>query len=337
MRPGHGVFDEQEFMNLHAFHLENCQDYARIIDMIYPTWNKPKRADAIPPLPVRFFKEHDLKSDSNDSELKLMVSSGTSGIRSRIFLSRVNGIAQQKALLNLGRDVLGPERLPMLVMDTEAVHDPATGFSARAAGISGFKLFAKHAKFVLGRSGELDQSVIHQFKATDKFFVFGFTWVMWSILRDLKMSDQIFPPELNVIVIHGGGWKKLEGTGVSKAEFRALAMKVFGPNTKVVDYYGMIEQTGSIYFECEEGYFHDTQYGSVIVRNPDTMDCLSDGQLGLIQVNSVLPRSYPGHALLTEDLGKRWLNKCECGLSSPRFQVVGRLKKVDVRGCSDAT
>ena len=44
-------------------------------------------------------------------------------------------------------------------------------------------------------------------------------------------------------------------------DFKALAIKVFGPNTRVVDYYGMIEQTGSIYFECEDGY--------LMIRNTD--------------------------------------------------------------------
>lgn len=329
--------DTHALINLHSFHLMHCNDYARIISMIYPDWGDPERVDAIPPLPVRFFKEYDLKSDLNDSELKLMVSSGTTGARSKIFLSRENGIVQQKALLNLGRKVLGPERLPMLIMDTSAVQDPSHEFSARAAGINGFKLFSKHSKFVLDQSGELDQSVIDHFAAVDKFFAFGFTWVMWNILRDLDNRNQRFPPGPDITLIHGGGWKKLEGTGVSKKGFQELAMKVFGPKTRVIDYYGMIEQTGSIYFECTAGYFHDTEYGSVIIRDPETMVCLSDGELGLIQVNSVLPRSYPGHSLLTEDLGKRWLGKCECGLLSPRFQIVGRLKKVDVRGCSDAT
>ena len=337
MSDDHGVLDSQELINLHAFHLENCKPYARIIDMIYPSWDDPKRVDEIPPMPVRFFKEYDLKTGPQESEFKLMVSSGTSGIRSRIFLSRSNGIAQQKALMNLGREVLGSARMPMLIMDTVSVQDSSKGFSARAAGINGFKLFAKRSKFILDESGELDQSVIASFAGANSFFVFGFTWVMWGILCELNNQNRTFSGESDVTVVHGGGWKKLEGTGVSKKDFKALAIKVFGPNTRVVDYYGMIEQTGSIYFECEDGYFHDTEYGSVVIRNPNTLSCAPDGELGLIQVNSILPRSYPGHSLLTEDLGRRWVTRCDCGLDTPRFKVVGRLKMVDVRGCSDAT
>jgi len=328
--------DPQELLDLHAFHLEHCSDYARIIDSIYPNWSDAKHVDEIPPLPVRFFKEYDLKSNVGDQELKLMVSSGTSGVRSRIFLSRTNGIVQQKALMTLGKQVLGPQRMPMLIMDDASVVDHTQSFSARAAGINGFKLFSKTSSFVSDRSGVIDRSVLKHFAKIENFFAFGFTWVMWRILSELDNLNLRFPDHSNVTVIHGGGWKKLEGTGVSKEAFTGLATRVFGPKTRVVDYYGMIEQTGSIYFECSGGYFHDTKYGSAIIRHPETMQCLTKGELGLIQVNSVLPKSYPGHSLLTEDLGRKWVGQCECGSLSPRFQVVGRLKMVDIRGCSDA-
>ena len=57
---------------------------------------------------------------------------------------------------------------------------------------------------------------------------------------------------------------------------------------------------------------------------------------GLIQVLSLLPRSYPGHSLLTEDLGTiHGEDDCPCGRSGKRFSVSGRLKDVEIRGCSD--
>ena len=336
MIESHGILDPQDLLDLHAFHLDHCSDYSHILGAIYPSWTEPKGIDEIPPLPVRFFKEYDLKSDTNEQELKVMVSSGTTGPRSRIFLSRSNGIIQQKALINLGKRVLGAERMPMLIMDDASVHDPKKSFSARAAGINGFKLFSSQSTYVLDRSGVIDQSAVEYCSTLKKFFAFGFTWVMWGILRELDSLDLNFPDELSVTVIHGGGWKKLEGTGVSKEQFQALAVRVFGPNTRVIDYYGMIEQAGSIYFECTAGYFHNTEYGSVIIRDPNNLDCLINGEVGLIQVNSVLPRSYPGHSLLTEDLGRSWLGRCDCGSDLPRFEVLGRIKSVAVRGCSDA-
>ena len=57
---------------------------------------------------------------------------------------------------------------------------------------------------------------------------------------------------------------------------------------------------------------------------------------GIIQLLSVLPYSYPGHSLLTEDegilLGE---DDCSCGRLGKYFKIVGRLKNAEIRGCSD--
>jgi hypothetical protein len=60
------------------------------------------------------------------------------------------------------------------------------------------------------------------------------------------------------------------------------------------------------------------------------------GEKGVIQVVSVLPESYPGHAILTEDegvlLGE---DDCACGRKGKYFKILGRIKNAEVRGCSD--
>jgi hypothetical protein len=326
----------QDLISLHQYHLNHCPTYSDIIDAIYPSWKPPKHLAEIPPLPVRFFKEFALETRTDKQELKVMVSSGTSGLKSRIFLSRENSILQQKALLDLGKQVLGSQRQPLLIFDSSSIIADRSDFSARAAGINGFKLFSKGSSFALNKDGQIDPAVLSEFQSHETFFVYGFTWVVWGLLQRLEELGIRFPKNPNVIFVHGGGWKKLEGSGVSKGQFKQRVINIFGDNTRVVDYYGMIEQTGSIYFECTAGYFHNSQYGSVLVRNPKTMEIVADGEIGLIQVNSLLPKSYPGHVLLTEDLGRRWKGKCECGSGSPRFHVLGRLQSVEVRGCSDA-
>ena len=70
---------------------------------------------------------------------------------------------------------------------------------------------------------------------------------------------------------------------------------------EVADYYGMVEQTGCIYLECEEGHLHASTYSDVIVRRPLDFSLASVGERGILEVVSLLPESYPGHALLTED------------------------------------
>ena len=59
---------------------------------------------------------------------------------------------------------------------------------------------------------------------------------------------------------------------------------------------------GSVFFECPAGFFHPPNVGDLIIRDPRSWRPAPDGTPGVIQVLSLLPRSYPGHSLLTEDL-----------------------------------
>ena len=104
----------------------------------------------------------------------------------------------------------------------------------------------------------------------------------------------------------------------------------------VHDYYGMVEQAGSIYMECEKGHLHSSIFSDIIIRNPKDFSVAKVGEKGIIQVLSILPNSYPGHSLLTEDegilLGE---DNCSCGRLGKYFKIVGRLKNAEIRGCSD--
>ena len=62
-----------------------------------------------------------------------------------------------------------------------------------------------------------------------------------------------------------------------------------------------------------------------------------EGEKGIIQLLSILPLSYPGHSILTEDIGIILNDKnCECAKNGKRFKVIDRVKNSEIRGCSDA-
>ena len=60
----------------------------------------------------------------------------------------------------------------------------------------------------------------------------------------------------NGILLHGGGWKKLEKRKLITNYSKKIKKKINLSN--VFNYYGMIEQTGSIFLECKFGFFHTT-------------------------------------------------------------------------------
>ena len=57
---------------------------------------------------------------------------------------------------------------------------------------------------------------------------------------------------------------------------------------------------------------------------------------GIVELVSVLPTSYPGHVLFTEDEGEiLGEDDCPCGRKGKYFKIYGRIKNAEVRGCSD--
>jgi hypothetical protein len=166
-----------------------------------------------------------------------------------------------------------------------------------------------------------------------RLFIFGFTFMIW---RHLYQTLEHAGLELNnATMVHGGGWKKLAEEQVSDATFRAGLKKAFGI-TDVRNFYGMVEQVGSIFMHSVDGYIYAPNFADVIIRDPQSWKLAEAGQEGVIQVLSILPLSYPGHSLLTEDLGTIFdSGQSPEGWTGTRLKVSGRVPRAELRGCSD--
>tara|TARA_B110000879_G_C11094623_1_gene480483 strand:+ start:135 stop:1214 length:1080 start_codon:yes stop_codon:yes gene_type:complete len=320
-------------------HYDSCSFYKNMMDGVGYKYNKDYNYNQLPFLPVRLFKMFDLMSRNKKEIIKTMTSSGTSGQAvSKIYLDRETSSAQTKVLTKIVSSYIGNSRKPMLIIDTDAVLKNRNMFSARGAGILGFSMFGSKRMFALNEDMTLKVDEIKDFLDLHKgktIFVFGFTFMIWQhFYKELKEKN-IKIDLSNGIMIHGGGWKKLISESVNSDEFKSKLNQVSQIN-QVYDYYGMVEQTGSIYMECEEGHLHCPVYSDIIIRRPFDFSEASIGEKGIIQVLSILPRSYPGHSLLTEDegilLGE---DDCKCGRLGKYFKIVGRLKNAEIRGCSD--
>ncbi|MDB4644845.1 hypothetical protein OAF37_02190 [Rubripirellula sp.] len=322
-------------------HRENCESYNRILKSRDVTASSIRTIADIPFLPVRLFKDYTLRSVAGDQVFKTMKSSGTTGQKvSQIFLDREATALQTKILTTIVSSHIGKARLPMLVLDTASVMQNRNTFSARAAGIRGFSIFARNQHFAFDEQMKLDQRKLGAFldKYGDKkFLVFGFTFMIWKHFYNALQSLNYRPDMSKAFLIHGGGWKTLTDVAVDAEAFKSgLAATCRIPSSNIRDYYGMVEQTGTIHMECEHGVLHTSVYGDVIVRRHTDFKPVAPGESGVIQVLSVLPTSYPGHSLLTEDEGK-FLGEddCPCGRKGKYFKVLGRLKNAETRGCSD--
>lgn len=291
---------------------------------------------SLPYLPVRAFKELDLASVPREDIIKVLTSSGTTGQAvSRINLDAENANRQQRALAAVMQAVLGGERLPMLIVDTKSVIRSRSSFSARAAGVIGMMTFGRRHTWLLDDEMVLDRDALRAFLeefSGQPFLVFGFTFMVWKYL--LQAVD---PGEFDLsggILIHSGGWKKLEAEAVDNDVFKAEWAKRTGLRT-VRSFYGMVEQIGSTFIEGDDGWMYAPNFADVVIRRQSDWGIAEHGEPGVIEVISALPTSYPGNVLLTEDLGVSAPDAEDGPWRGPRFRILGRLAKAELRGCSD--
>ena len=333
----------KELLELTKFHKEHCTEYARFLNAIGFDERNVKTIADIPFFPVRLFKNVDLLSIPREDVFKTMTSSGTTGQSvSKIFVDKETAIIQQKVMIKILGDYWGKKRLPLLVIDSKETVRNRQMFTARGAAIMGLQVIAKEMVFALNDDMSLNVDAVKMFLdkySGQRFIMFGFTFIVWQHLykvfensgpfniKDYDLSD--------VFLMTGGGWKKLISDSISQDEFKSRMRETLGIR-HFLDHYGMVEQTGCIYAECECGHLHASNYSDVIIRDAEDFSVKGIGEKGIMQTVSVLPHSYPGHSLLTEDegviLGE---DDCPCGRKGKYIQIIGRLKSAEIRGCSD--
>ncbi len=330
---------ESYFFELTQFHYENCTKYRNMLNALGYKHKRQHHHSEIPFLPVRLFKMFDLYSVPKEDIVKTMTSSGTSGQNvSKIFLDKETSLNQSKALTKIVSTYLGSKRTPMIIIDSPAVLKNRKMFSARGAGILGFSIFGTKRIYALDENMELKVDDILAFiqqNKNNRIFIFGFTFMVYQhFIKEIKKRN-IKIDLSDSVLIHGGGWKKLVNESITSEEFRKMLNQLCGI-TSVHDYYGMVEQTGSIFMECEYRNMHASNLSDIFIRRPHDFSIADLGERGIIQTLSILPTSYPGHSLLTEDegilLGE---DDCECGRLGKYFKILGRVKNAELRGCSD--
>jgi len=300
--------------------------------------------EEIPVVPVSMFKSFDLKTKPSEEILKTLRSSGTTGqVPSSIPLDKPTMLYQTRALTSILGSFLGKQRRMFLVIDHEGINSPIHDFTARTAGVRGLSLYARQIRYLLKEvDGELilDNGVIEEISGFDpdqQIYSFGFTYIIWSVfVKEMKKRGLTLPFH-NLTLFHSGGWKKLTEQAVDKQVFSEGVSSILGMDgSRVIDFYGMAEQTGIIFPDCPYGNKHVPIFAKIIIRDIQTLHPCEVGQPGLIEVMSILAQSYYGQAILTEDIGvMEGLDGCPCGRRGMFFRFLHRAEQAEVRGCGD--
>jgi len=328
----------KELTNLH-YH--NCKEYQKIVDTVFNLndgcdFNQQNNGEArvgefanikslsdVPYIPVRLFKLFELLSVPKEEVCKILTSSGTSSqVKSKIFLDKVNLLNQTKTLNHIIASFLGSSRLPMVIFDTSMIRKDRTMFSARGGGVIGFSLFGRKPIYALDENMELDIEALEAFfreHQDERVLFFGYTFMIWQYIVKVLEEKNIKFNFKNAVLFHTGGWKKLQSEAVEPKAFIERVKNVLG-NVEVYNQYGMAEQLGSVYIECECGHMHPSNFSDVIIRRSKDFSVANVGEKGLMQLVSVIQTSYPGHSILTEDQGViLGVDNCPCGRKGKFF------------------
>lgn len=329
------------------FHYANCAPYRRLCDQRRFAPGSFSQIEEIPYLPTALFKDVLLLSVPPDQVFREIQSSATtSGRPSKVGLDRETSRRQSKCFSRVVLDRIGNERRRFLVLDEPGTIGRSTTVSARASTIRSLLFCASEAETCLTEEGgrlaidhtKFDALMSAAESGTEPVMLFGFTFILYMfVVKPLIEAGRRFrlPPRSKII--HIGGWKKLEAAKVSPAQLIADCVRLFGvANSDVVDFYGFTEQSGLIYPTCEEGLRHAPAWVEVLVRDPLTLDPLPPGTQGLLQFVTPIQTSYPGHSVLTEDLGVvERRDGCGCGRRGTAFRMTGRAADAELRGCGD--
>jgi hypothetical protein len=306
---------------------------------------------------------------------ELRSSSTTGQAASRIMIDKTTAFRKSRALVAVLKEHLGPERRPLLVLDVPESVAPGETLSARGAAIRGIGNFASQTTFGLAslkgtpvkgtvpfssdenRDSPQDENrdsprvlpsadVEADWEAVTDFFrrhaerpllVFGFTFLVWSrfLVEAQRRGLQFHAPQ--AVLLHSGGWKKLAAQSVTKDDFNRRAAEVLGCGPAgVLDFYGMVEQVGTVFVDCPAGNKHAPAFADVLIRRSYDLRPVAPGETGIIEVVSVLPTSYPGQAILTEDQGRLLgVDDCPCGRRGTYFRFTRRIEQAEIRGCGD--
>ena len=322
---------------LSLYHYKYSKNYKLISDNIFKSISKVKKIADLPFVHASLFKNFNLISRNNNQKISTFSSSGTTGTKqSKINLDPKTSFLQSKALSKIFSEIINKDK-DIFFIENKNFLNSRESMSAKGAAIKGFSQLCNNKYFLLDKNNKINISILKDYlkkNENKEFIIFGFTSSIWFNLITEMKRQKIKLKKNQGIMIHGGGWKKMYKLRVNNNKFKNEIKSSLGLK-QVYNYYGMMEQTGSVFLECEKGYFHCSIFSDILIRN-SKLKLSKIKETGLIQVLSLLPLSYPGHNILTEDIGTiHGVDNCKCGKKGKYFTVLGRVPNAELRGCSD--
>ena len=330
-----------------AWHIRRCQPYRDIMDHFGFTPDQLQSVDdlkKIPMLPTLFFKRHAVFSMPQWRMPMKVTSSGTSGKFSQIGFDLGCILAEVPMVLKIGwkHKLISPKPANCVVLGYKPNKANRTGVTKTMVGLTFYapplrRTYALH--YQDGRYvPDLDRVIRDLEKYAKSKFptrIIGFPSYLWFGLKrmeELGVSVKLPPGSM---VMLGGGWKQHYAQQVEKQDLYALVEKILGiPEENIHESFGAVEHP-IFYNTCPNHHFHVPVYARVLIRDPNTLEPLPYGQVGLVNLISPLMKATPTLSVVTDDLGYLTPGcQCGCGIDAPYMTILGRVGLNDITTCA---
>ncbi len=306
---------EKIVLKVFRFQYENNTVYREFCDFLKTDIKKVKMISQIPFLPIQFFKNHQVISNTNAIQVTF-TSSGTTGmITSKHLVTDVSlyeesyrqgfsqfyGNIEDYVILALLPSYLDREGSSLIYMVNDLIeksNQPESGF-------------------YLNNFNELIEKIIQLDSEGKNVILIGVTYALLDLIEKHQFKLN------NTIIMETGGMKGRRKEMI-REELHQILCAGFGVAT-IHSEYGMTELLSQAY-SLGNGTFECPSWMQILIRDPeDALTYLENektGGINVIDLANINSCSF----IATQDLGKKFFNNS--------FEVLGRFDNSDIRGCN---
>ena len=303
---------EKLALEAYEYQIKHCKmygDYVRLLNR-----PDPMSLNEIPFLPIEFFKQHAILSDTFDNAAAIFKSSGTGGdARSSHYVADLS--VYKKSFSLAYRHAIGPPEnqvilalLPNYISqgDSSLVFMVNELISQSANSLS---------QFLLGDIPTLKNAYLEAISLGKVPVIIGVSYALLDLAaHGLDLSQ--------AIVIETGGMKGRREE-LSKSELHAILKEKLNLSS-VYSEYGMTELLSQAYSK-QDGIFYCPSWMKVVIRDVyDPFQFQEKGKRGGVNIID-LANIYSCSFIATQDMGR---------LVEEGFVLEGRIEMADLRGCN---
>ncbi|WP_396139640.1 acyl transferase [Flavobacterium sp.] len=313
---------EKIALKVFRFQYENNMVYQEFCDFLKIDKQSVKTLQQIPFLPIQFFKNHNVVSNTNEIQ-ETFTSSGTTGmITSKHLVTDVS--LYEQSYRNAFSEFYGNiEDYAILALLPSYLERSGSSLIYMVKDLIELSN-NEHSGFYLHNYDELIAKLIELDNAGQNILLIGVTYALLDLVEKQKFQLK------NTIIMETGGMKG-KRKELIREELHEILCDGFGVQT-IHSEYGMTELLSQAY-SLGNGIFECPAWMQILIRDTeDALTYVNNGKTGGINVID-LANINSCSFIATQDLGKKYPNQPACRQAGS-FEVLGRFDNSDIRGCN---